>query len=230
MKIDGYSKHTLTYTDTRLHIHPPTDSPPPPSHTHTLTHKIWERRVKVGFDRHTFYKTRDYNISRRGEGGGGEEKKRKKRMSAAKLKASVPKMFASFCIDLSKILYTKIAQSFLRPTTKRSRLIIYVNPVTEDSFPRIELTPPPIQLFFTDHRNITQATKCRPSKRTRVSHNHALRHSLPDNTVSFTRLAKAMYNSVSLGSYPWCQLQRAVTLRVRPRLLVWTALSWQPQR
>ena len=34
MKIDGYSKHThsLTYTDTRLHIHPP---------THTHTPNIW---------------------------------------------------------------------------------------------------------------------------------------------------------------------------------------------
>ena len=44
MKIDGYSKqtytHSLTYTDTRLHIHP---------HTHPHTHKIWG---KGRLDRH----------------------------------------------------------------------------------------------------------------------------------------------------------------------------------
>ena len=68
MKIDGYSKHTHSHILTRActSTHPPTPPPLPPTHTHTLTHKIWERRVKVGFDRHTFYKTRDYNISNGG--------------------------------------------------------------------------------------------------------------------------------------------------------------------
>ena len=50
MKIDGYSKHTHSLT----HIHPP-------PHTQDLG----ERRGKGGFDRHTLYKTRDYNINRK---------------------------------------------------------------------------------------------------------------------------------------------------------------------
>ena len=43
MKTDGYSKHThsLTYTDTRLHIHPPTF---PPAHTR-FGEKEWERGI-----------------------------------------------------------------------------------------------------------------------------------------------------------------------------------------
>ena len=48
--------HSLTYTDTCLHIHPPTYPP------------TWfggKRWGKGGFDRHTFYKTRDYNINRK---------------------------------------------------------------------------------------------------------------------------------------------------------------------
>ena len=63
MKIDGYNKHTHSHILTRACTSTPPPTPPPPphthTHTHTLTHKIWERRVKVGFDRHTFYKTRD---------------------------------------------------------------------------------------------------------------------------------------------------------------------------
>jgi len=53
--------HSLTYTDKRLHIHPPAHT-----HTHTHTHpRFAEKEGKVGFDRHTFYKTRYYNINRK---------------------------------------------------------------------------------------------------------------------------------------------------------------------
>ena len=65
MKVDGYSKHThsLTYTDTRLHIHPPTHHTP--THTHTQTRFGEKEGGKGGFERHTFYKTRDYNVNRK---------------------------------------------------------------------------------------------------------------------------------------------------------------------
>ena len=54
--------HSLTYTDTRLHMHPLAH---PPTHTHTHTQDLGKRRGKGGFDRHTFYKTRDYNNNRK---------------------------------------------------------------------------------------------------------------------------------------------------------------------
>ena len=51
MKVDGYSKHThsLTYTDTRLHIHPPTHHTP--THTHTHTQDLGKRRGERGDSR-----------------------------------------------------------------------------------------------------------------------------------------------------------------------------------
>ena len=94
MKVDGYSKHThsLTYTDTRLHIHPPTHPRTHArTHAHTHTHppppqkkkkKMGEKEgEKGGFDRHTFYKTRDYNINRKWKDGGGKSKEEKKLLS-----------------------------------------------------------------------------------------------------------------------------------------------------
>ena len=40
----------------------------------------------MGFDRHTFYKTREYNISRRGEGAGGKKKKRRRKKAVIALR------------------------------------------------------------------------------------------------------------------------------------------------
>ena len=53
MKIDGYSKHTHSRTLTRTC-----------TSTHTHTQDLGKMRGKGGFNRHTFYKTRDYNINK----------------------------------------------------------------------------------------------------------------------------------------------------------------------
>ena len=68
MEIDGCSIHTLTHshalTRACTSTHPPIHPPPSP-HTHAHTQDLGERRGKGGFDRHTFYKTRDCNINRK---------------------------------------------------------------------------------------------------------------------------------------------------------------------
>ena len=52
--------HTLTRACTSTH--PPTTHPP----THTHTQVFGEKEGgKGGFERHTFYKTRDYNVNRK---------------------------------------------------------------------------------------------------------------------------------------------------------------------
>ena len=73
MKVDGYSKHTrLTHSHTLTRACTPLPPPPTLTHTHTIhthththAHKICPG--KGGFDRHTFYKTRDYNKNRKYE-------------------------------------------------------------------------------------------------------------------------------------------------------------------